>query len=97
MRDLHARARVGRIEPTVDAEEAWVDVVNEAAKKSLYMLANSWYLGANIPGKSGSSCPTSLAWMSTDSVATRSRRKITKASSWNVDAGKFQSSTVIST
>ena len=42
---------LGRIEPTVDAEEAWVDVVNEAAKKSLYMLANSWYLGANIPGK----------------------------------------------
>ena len=25
--------------------------VNEVAEPTLYMLANSWYLGANIPGK----------------------------------------------
>ena len=34
-----------------DAEDAWVSHVNEVAEATLYMLANSWYLGANIPGK----------------------------------------------
>ena len=38
-------------EATLDAESAWVDHVNEVAEPTLYMLANSWYLGANIPGK----------------------------------------------
>ncbi len=33
------------------AEEAWVAHVNEVADTTLYVLANSWYLGANIPGK----------------------------------------------
>jgi len=39
------------IEPTLEAENAWVDHVNEAAFKTLYPEANSWYMGANIPGK----------------------------------------------
>ncbi len=34
-----------------DAEEAWVAHVNDLASKTLFPLANSWYLGANIPGK----------------------------------------------
>ena len=33
------------------AEDAWVQHVNEVASKTLYPLANSWYMGANIPGK----------------------------------------------
>ncbi len=33
------------------AEEAWVAHVNQVADTTLYVLANSWYLGANIPGK----------------------------------------------
>jgi len=33
------------------AEEAWVAHVNEVANTTLYVHANSWYLGANIPGK----------------------------------------------
>ena len=33
------------------AEEDWVAHVNEVANTTLFMLANSWYLGANIPGK----------------------------------------------
>ena len=33
------------------AEEAWVAHVNEVADSTLFVLANSWYLGANIPGK----------------------------------------------
>jgi cation diffusion facilitator CzcD-associated flavoprotein CzcO len=41
-----------RIEATVDAEEAWVEHVNEAADRTLLPLAeSSWYLGANVPGK----------------------------------------------
>jgi len=39
------------IEPTPDAEEAWVAHVNAVANSTLFPLANSWYIGANIPGK----------------------------------------------
>ena len=34
-----------------DAEDKWVDHVNEVAHGTLYPQANSWYMGANIPGK----------------------------------------------
>ncbi|MDN4987762.1 NAD(P)/FAD-dependent oxidoreductase [Bradyrhizobium sp. WYCCWR 13022] len=34
-----------------DAEERWVAHVNEVAHGTLYPQANSWYMGANIPGK----------------------------------------------
>jgi cyclohexanone monooxygenase len=40
-----------RIEPTRMAEMAWVQHNNEVANATLYPLANSWYMGANIPGK----------------------------------------------
>ena len=39
------------IEATVTAEDQWVDHVNQVADLTLFPLANSWYLGANIPGK----------------------------------------------
>jgi cyclohexanone monooxygenase len=39
------------IEPTVSAENAWVEHVNEVAYTTLYPSAASWYMGANIPGK----------------------------------------------
>lgn len=40
------------IEPTSDAEEQWVRHVNEVANSTLFPRAtNSWYVGANIPGK----------------------------------------------
>jgi cyclohexanone monooxygenase len=46
------RARgLRRIEATPDAEDAWVAHVNEVAAATLYPSCNSWYLGANIPGK----------------------------------------------
>ncbi len=38
-------------EADADAETAWVAHVNEVAEPTMFMLANSWYLGANIPGK----------------------------------------------
>jgi cation diffusion facilitator CzcD-associated flavoprotein CzcO len=40
-----------RIEPTVAAEDAWVQHVLDVANTTLYPKAASWYLGANVPGK----------------------------------------------
>jgi cyclohexanone monooxygenase len=39
------------MEATRDEEEKWVAHVNEVAQMTLYPRANSWYMGANIPGK----------------------------------------------
>ncbi|MBV9811105.1 MAG: cyclohexanone monooxygenase, partial [Acetobacteraceae bacterium] len=39
------------IEPTLAAEDDWVDHVNQVADTTLYPRAASWYMGANIPGK----------------------------------------------
>jgi len=40
------------VEATPDAEEAWVAHVNEIASATLFTTGcNSWYQGANIPGK----------------------------------------------
>jgi cyclohexanone monooxygenase len=40
------------ISPETSAEEAWVEHVNEVAQTSVYPGCNSWYLGANVEGKS---------------------------------------------
>ncbi len=48
----HLRAQgYNRIEADARAQDAWVQHVNEVADSTLYPLANSWYVGANIPGK----------------------------------------------
>jgi cyclohexanone monooxygenase len=39
------------IEAAKGAEDAWVKHVNDLADMTLFPLANSWYVGANIPGK----------------------------------------------
>jgi cyclohexanone monooxygenase len=39
------------IEPTTEAEDAWGEHVTEAGNATLYPQANSWYMGANVPGK----------------------------------------------
>jgi cation diffusion facilitator CzcD-associated flavoprotein CzcO len=39
------------MEADKDAETEWVAHVNEVADQTMFMLADSWYLGANIPGK----------------------------------------------
>ncbi|MGE0732248.1 MAG: flavin-containing monooxygenase [Acidimicrobiia bacterium] len=39
------------IEPTKEAEDFWVEHNNEAGAATLYPLANSWYMGSNVPGK----------------------------------------------
>jgi cation diffusion facilitator CzcD-associated flavoprotein CzcO len=47
---LRAR-RIASIDATVQAEDAWVDHVNGVANLTLFPKANSWYMGANVPGK----------------------------------------------
>jgi cyclohexanone monooxygenase len=42
---------VATIEASEAAEDEWVDHVNEVANATLFPSANSWYVGANIPGK----------------------------------------------
>lgn len=38
-------------EPLASAENDWVDHVNQVASTTLFTKSNSWYMGANIPGK----------------------------------------------
>jgi cyclohexanone monooxygenase len=40
-----------RLEADLDAENRWVDHVNEVANATLFPKAGSWYMGANVPGK----------------------------------------------
>jgi cation diffusion facilitator CzcD-associated flavoprotein CzcO len=40
-----------RIEATEPAQNAWAEHVAEVGAQSLFGRANSWYVGANIPGK----------------------------------------------
>ena len=39
------------MEATPEAQEAWVAHSTELAEETLYPQANSWYMGANVPGK----------------------------------------------
>jgi cyclohexanone monooxygenase len=45
------RSGFSEIEATEAAQEAWVTHSNEVAGRTLMTQANSWYLGANVPGK----------------------------------------------
>jgi cation diffusion facilitator CzcD-associated flavoprotein CzcO/acetyl esterase/lipase len=48
----HMRAeRLTTIEPTPAAEAGWVQHVNDFADITLFPRAESWYMGANVPGK----------------------------------------------
>ena len=39
------------IEPRPEAEAQWGEQVNAIAAETIFPSCNSWYLGANIPGK----------------------------------------------
>ena len=43
--------RIECIEPTIEAEDEWVRHVDEVGHQTLFPQADSWYTGANIPGK----------------------------------------------
>lgn len=44
-------ARVDVIDSEIAAEERWIQTVNDAAAATVMPEANSWHLGANVPGK----------------------------------------------
>ena len=50
MDDLRER-RHARIDATAAAEDAWVAHVTEVGNMTLFPKADSWYMGANVPGK----------------------------------------------
>jgi len=50
MVDLEARG-ASTIEPLPESEEIWTAHNTEVADMTIYVHANNWYLGANIPGK----------------------------------------------
>lgn len=39
------------VEATEDAEREWSDHVQECAEATLFTQTDSWYMGANVPGK----------------------------------------------
>ena len=42
---------IARIDAQLEAEDAWVGHVNDVANLTVFPSCNSWYLGANVPGK----------------------------------------------
>ena len=44
-------ASARRIEATAQAEEEWTQFLNAIADMTLFPRADSWYMGANVPGK----------------------------------------------
>ena len=47
---LHEQ-EIDRIEADLDAQTRWTQYCTDMANESLYPQADSWYMGANIPGK----------------------------------------------
>lgn len=48
----HAKAQgIIEIEADVAAQDSWMAGVRDSADRTLYPQANSWYVGANVPGK----------------------------------------------
>jgi acetyl esterase/lipase len=45
------------IEPTITAETGWATHMNDCADITLFPKANSWYMGANVPGKARALLP----------------------------------------
>jgi cation diffusion facilitator CzcD-associated flavoprotein CzcO len=39
------------VEPTAEAEDKYISIVSDIANRTLFPKANTWYVGANIPGK----------------------------------------------
>ena len=50
IRHLHEHG-LGAIEATAEAEAGWDREINAIADRTLFPLTDSWYTGANIPGK----------------------------------------------
>ncbi|RJG09018.1 NAD(P)/FAD-dependent oxidoreductase [Pseudomonas cavernicola] len=49
--DHMKKQQVKAIEPTAEAQFEWAKIINAMSEASIYPLANSWYVGSNVPGK----------------------------------------------
>lgn len=49
--DFMSRNGLTRIEATSEAESGWVNHVRDVADGTFFLEADSWYMGANVPGK----------------------------------------------
>ena len=49
--DWARERKLTSVAPELAAEDEWVNVVNTRAGATFYPTCNSWYLGANVPGK----------------------------------------------
>ena len=45
------------VEPTAEAEKQWIDHAAQIASQTVFPLTDSWYTGANIPGKASAVMP----------------------------------------
>lgn len=45
------RRQLSIVEPVEEAEKAWGEHVQECGEATLYTQTDSWYMGANVPGK----------------------------------------------
>jgi hypothetical protein len=45
------RNGLGAMEPTIEAENGWMEMVYAMAQRTLLSKAQTWYVGANIEGK----------------------------------------------
>src|ERR1700757_926639 len=68
-----------RVEAEQAAEDAWVRHNNEVADRTLYPLANSWYVGAISRESHACSCRMSVASPHTRRNAMRLPATVTKA------------------
>ena len=50
IQDMESKGKT-EIEPLEDAQNEWMDHIEEVAGNTLRYSCNSWYVGANIPGK----------------------------------------------
>ena len=48
---------LGAVDADEKAENDWVKYVNEVANKTLFVKTDSWYNGANVPGKARNFVP----------------------------------------
>lgn len=55
--DYLSRKQVTTIEPTIEAELDWSKHANDVAEGTLFPQSDSWYMGANVEGKSRQMLP----------------------------------------
>ena len=68
------------IEATPDAVDNWIAECAQRADATLFPKANSWYMGANMPGKPRCSCCLSADSRSTTTSVPRSPTPATRVS-----------------